>query len=267
MNRNLWKAAMTKYEALRAESETASAIYSAAYKAYEAEAPSIEMIPFARFPYMHKNWVARVMNIDAVQEKMLSEAHVSGEAQAATIAAFDAVREYRRLDAECEDRHDIGELGGRSDRLCDSLNDALGELIALPAPGLPELLWKLETTFVERPDQDTTPPMDMGYVQPIFDDARRLLSEPTPWAEALADYEAKTAHAESLADNHPDCDRAVEARCAAMDHLVENVSAPNLHALAYKISLVDDRWEGFETPKAWLDAFVRDAIALDWGTC
>jgi hypothetical protein len=263
--RAAWNIAMALYRQLDEMSETASAAYGAAYQAYDAERPKEDMIPFHKFHFQRRNWVARVMDVDFVQQEYLDNMARKGvatpEARAEMIAAFDRVREYRRLDTECERRHNLPELGERSDHLCDSLNDALNVLVGLPAPDADALLWKLEQTFIENPEQQSTPPIAMAYAQPIFDDARRFLAsgDRTNWDAGVADLEAKAVRSSSIDPSSPEADRATEAECQAMDHLVENIPSPDILALAYKIELTKERWAGCGAPDLWLDIFASEA--------
>jgi hypothetical protein len=79
------------------------------------------------------------------------------------------------------------------------------------------------------------------------------------WSAALADYAAKKAFSDALPmDDEEASDAAIDAYCNAMDHLVVNVGAPDLDALAQKIQLATDRWQYVGVPNAWLDGFLAD---------
>jgi len=78
------------------------------------------------------------------------------------------------------------------------------------------------------------------------------------WSEALDAYNQLRAASDLLPPEDPRADEAVDAYVAAMDHLVENVRAPSPEALAVKLELARDRWNGFSIPDEWLDAFAAD---------
>lgn len=58
---------------------------------------------------------------------------------------------------------------------------------------------------------------------------------------ALADYIAKRDYADGVALDDPGAGAAVEAACAAMDHLIESVPAPDRDAVQTKLNLARER--------------------------
>ncbi|MBN9146232.1 hypothetical protein J2X73_004472 [Novosphingobium sp. 1748] len=85
---------------------------------------------------------------------------------------------------------------------------------------------------------------------------------PKDWDSALAEYEAAQACSNALRKSDPLSDAARDACCEALDHLVENVRAPSLQALSYKIGLSQKHWETWGRPDEWLQAFQADLDSL-----
>lgn len=64
------------------------------------------------------------------------------------------------------------------------------------------------------------------------------IAPPKSWDAALADYRAKCAIVEAMPLGTKGEDDAVNTCCAAMDHLVISIPAPNIAAVATKVELV-----------------------------
>ena len=90
--------------------------------------------------------------------------------------------------------------------------------------------------------------------------AQRLgpTSSDSAWAAALAEYQRLREHSDVLPADHPDEDAAIDRYCEAMDHLVQDVRAPDADAIVTKIELARTRWDGFTIPDEWLDAIIAD---------
>lgn len=72
------------------------------------------------------------------------------------------------------------------------------------------------------------------------------------WDRAVANYlhhraisDALVGDGERLADGTYECDRLVDNYCEAMDDLIDDVRAPDLQALLYKLDLAQERAGGF----------------------
>lgn len=79
------------------------------------------------------------------------------------------------------------------------------------------------------------------------------------WTAAFDAYSALRAASDALADDHPDCDRAVDAYCAAMDALLA-IPAPDHAAVLTKIDLIAERYQDFAIgPDYWQT--VREDVA------
>lgn len=81
------------------------------------------------------------------------------------------------------------------------------------------------------------------------------------WDQALADYRTKRAFSDAMPLGTPNEDDAVDAFCRAMDHLIEKVPAPHAEALAIKLELVIERFDG-DLPTWAQTALLADARAL-----
>ena len=64
------------------------------------------------------------------------------------------------------------------------------------------------------------------------------------WMRAWTDYEAKRAASDAMPLGTEGEDQAVDDWCVAMDHLIEDVPAPNCGAVATKLELALGRCDG-----------------------
>ena len=82
---------------------------------------------------------------------------------------------------------------------------------------------------------------------------------------ALADYEAKRAASDAMPLGTEGEDQAIDDWCGAMDHLIEDVSAPNCGAVATKLELALSRCDGLfrEHSHAILND-LRRLAAAEW---
>lgn len=85
------------------------------------------------------------------------------------------------------------------------------------------------------------------------------------WNRALAKYRALRKVSDDMPPDTEGEDAAVDAWCKAMDYLVEEIPAPSCEALACKLELARERWDGFTIPDAWHDAFLADLKRLGRG--
>lgn len=85
----------------------------------------------------------------------------------------------------------------------------------------------------------------------------RATNDATAWDQALADYRAKHATAYAMPTGSPGEDEAVEAYCAAADILFA-MPAPNAGAVAAKLEIAKDIYDGFVFPDRIIDAAVAD---------
>jgi FAD/FMN-containing dehydrogenase len=65
------------------------------------------------------------------------------------------------------------------------------------------------------------------------------------WDVALADYQAKRAQSDAPLCDADNADAALEAWCAAQDHLIVKVPAPDIGAVLAKADFAAERCEGF----------------------
>lgn len=82
------------------------------------------------------------------------------------------------------------------------------------------------------------------------------------WPSALSAYETARARSEAFPDEAEEAEDAVELWCAAQDHLVLEVPAPDGTAFLKKLDLTRERWTDFAIPNDWLDALRCDAERL-----
>ncbi|KKC27317.1 hypothetical protein [Sphingomonas sp. SRS2] len=72
-------------------------------------------------------------------------------------------------------------------------------------------------------------------------------------------YRKLRAFSDAMADDDPQCDAAMDAYCVAMDHLIENVRAPDIASLRIKFNLIESRCADHA---GWFQTF-REGFMLD----
>ena len=116
-SRTLWDAALAKFRHHHAEHEAACTAHGAFEDRYFAERPRQPLGAEFRIGDTVDSYHARI------------------HAERA---------EFERLDAECSRRTGFDASEARQERACDASWDALGDLLATPAPGLAEVALKIE---------------------------------------------------------------------------------------------------------------------------
>lgn len=82
------------------------------------------------------------------------------------------------------------------------------------------------------------------------------------WLVALAYYRAKRTASDAIDIDAPGGDEAIDAYCVAMDHLIEEIPAPDLPAAVLKFELMKERFEGMEYPRSTVTAIIADLKRL-----
>jgi hypothetical protein len=83
------------------------------------------------------------------------------------------------------------------------------------------------------------------------------------WDTALTDYLSKREAAEATPVDDDQTDELVDLYCAAQDHLIENVPAPDYAALVTKLEMAFRRCEGFGFFDDYQAAILADLKRLD----
>lgn len=86
-------------------------------------------------------------------------------------------------------------------------------------------------------------------------------SRPDTWGQAYAEYRHLRAVSDAIPLDDEGGDEAVEAYVQAMDHLLENVRAPDADSLQVKRQLAKERYDGggWHYPEQLIDALIEDA--------
>jgi len=88
------------------------------------------------------------------------------------------------------------------------------------------------------------------------------VTRPQSWAEALKEYEERREASDRMDIDSPGADDAMDAYCRAMDHLIDNVPAPNLQAVITKLELMRERFQDREYPEVTGTAVMKDLRRL-----
>lgn len=156
--RIVWDRLMGAYEAARAADEDINARYDAAAAAFEADKPAepdIKMVLlFGSLLGRCKATRWRLLytdDVDELQRRILAEKGVSRweriDRDPERIAELDKVREFRRLLAEAEQRHDIPGLETGWNEAGQRLAEARAALLLARAPDYAAVQWKLDQLF------------------------------------------------------------------------------------------------------------------------
>ena len=141
-SRGAWDTALAKFRWHHAEHEAACTAHNVVEARYYAERPDQPLGAVFKVGDTEETYNARVRADQA---------------------------EFERLDAECERRtgYDISEA--RQAQACNASWDALGELLATPAPGLAEVVLKIELAAEYG--------LTMQELEPVCADLRRFVSQ------------------------------------------------------------------------------------------
>ncbi|WP_137871471.1 hypothetical protein [Sphingopyxis sp. 2PD] len=154
----VWNNLRAAYDAAMAADDDASARYDAAVAAYEADKPTEPdvnmMLLFGGF--LSGGDIARfrllyVDDIDELQLRIIAAKGVTRwervDRDPERIAELDKVREYRRLLAECKERHPIAAIEDEWEAAGERLAVARSALLLAPAPDYGAVRWKLDLLF------------------------------------------------------------------------------------------------------------------------
>lgn len=185
--------------------------------------------------------------------------HIAACWAAAKAAYAEASKPYAALPENYDDKE--------CDAAVDVMYAGFELLVHTPAPTIAEVFEKLTMArerYGEIGDHVTIP---RNILDTIEEDLQRITTPPqidtSEWDEALADYHSKRA----ASDADENDDALTTIYCEALDHLVENVPAPNNAALTIKLELIAERYEGpdpgeFTVPGNVLQAVRQDASRL-----
>lgn len=173
-DRRAWDRTMTAYTKAAATFTVTDQLHDKVYAAWKADAPSADTIDLGEFWPMTATQVARMDPDKYEQERFASGAWFPTDKEAARFrAAVESVRDYHRQIAASEQRHGIDAIGERHDADCNVMCDLEAELMAMPAPDIAAVAWKLGRIFTPN-DEGFTSSYGHKYVQPVLDDVRRL---------------------------------------------------------------------------------------------
>lgn len=179
-----WQRLMAIYDQASAAYDDVNARFDAAAAAYEADKPAepdVDMVllfgslmgrcDVARRRLIHRD------DLDEMQRRILAAKGVTRwervDRDPQRIAEFDKVREYRRLLAEADERHQIPALENEWTEAGNRVADAQTALLLAPAPDYAAIRWKLDRLF-----GDGTAAWDREFTDAVIADMARLAGEP-----------------------------------------------------------------------------------------
>lgn len=189
-----WQSLMAAYEAAKAADDDINARFDAAWAAYEAGKPAE---PDINMELLFGSIVGRCEatrrrllhsdDIDELQRRTLAAKGVTRwervDRDPERIAELDKVREFRRLLAEGEQRHDLSALDNEWSEAGRRLSEAQAALLLAPAPDYEAVRWKLDQLFGPKvtgalaDEGRSVPPWDAELTDAIISDMARLGGE------------------------------------------------------------------------------------------
>lgn len=153
-----WQSLMAAYEAAKAADDDINSRFDAAWTAYEADKPAEPEIDlaliFGSFPGLceaTRRLLLHSDDLDELQRQILAARGVTRwervDRDPERIAELDKVREFRRLLAEAEQRHDIPGLETGWNEAGQRLAEARAALLLARAPDYAAVQWKLDQLF------------------------------------------------------------------------------------------------------------------------
>jgi hypothetical protein len=186
-----WDRLMAAYVAGKAADEEINKRYDAAYSAFQADKPAKPQIntvllfgilmgncDLTRRRLLHSD------DLDQLQHQIIAATGVTRwervDRNPQRIAELDKVREYRRLLAEAEQRHNLPALEEEWTAVGHRLADARAALLLAPAPDYVAVQWKLddlfgpEATGAVGDDDRSIPSWDCKFTDTLIADMARL---------------------------------------------------------------------------------------------
>lgn len=153
-----WDSLMSAYDAAKAADDEINRRYNAASAAYRVDKPAepeVDTVLLFGFLLGHCDIARRRLlyrdDLDELQRQIIAAKGVTlwerVDRNPERIAEIDKVREFRRLHAEAEQRHNISALDDEWGAAGDCLSNALAALLLAPAPDYSAVRWKLSRLF------------------------------------------------------------------------------------------------------------------------
>jgi hypothetical protein len=177
-DRSAWRAAMAAHERAITEDAAFDPQYWEVHRAWEAGKPSIDMIHWKEFPFAQRDHTARVMDIEREWSHFLAGqgkwwgAPDPDARKAQFRAALDSVQAFRDAAARHDRESGMNEVEERWNALGDEVARTRDVLMAMPAPDLSALRWKLNQL---RDGDGDLVGWSADYVRQTFVDIDRLI--------------------------------------------------------------------------------------------
>ncbi len=186
-----WQSLMAAYEAAKAADDDINARFDVAWAAYEADKPAEPDIDlaliFGSFPGLCEATRRRLLHsddLDELQRQILAAKGVTRweriDRDPERIAELDKVREFRRLLAEAEQRHDLSARDAEWSEAGRRLSAAHAALLLAPAPDYEAVRCKLDQLFGPKvtgavaDEERSVPPWGAELTDAIIADMARL---------------------------------------------------------------------------------------------
>lgn len=174
-----WDAAMSVLVNAEAAYAADCRAFASIEAAYRAACPSEDAVEWdALLEGRAARWPA--FNIDAAEAKtkeQIKQGFFQGgrlkDLARRRLAAYDQLRAYQAVKATADRRLGYRLASDRNSALGAAASEAEDALLAMPAPHLSALLWKIERLMFD--ENGETVSWSFSYIEPMLADARRLL--------------------------------------------------------------------------------------------
>jgi hypothetical protein len=185
-----WDSLMAALHAAKAADEEINRRYDAASAACTADTPAEPDVDtaliFGNFLSRHvdRRRLIYSQDLDELQRQIIAAKGVTlwekVDRNPDRIAELNKVREFRRLLAEAEQRHNISALDDESGAAGDRLSNTRAALLLAPAPGYSAVRWKLDQLFGPEAtgpigdDERSIPCWNCEFTDAVIADMERL---------------------------------------------------------------------------------------------
>ena len=179
-DRTAWNATLAAFNEANAASEAFDSHYWRTYEAFKAGLTGMDGIDWGAFPFSDKNHIARHIDLDTSWRDYLAGEGKwwwSGNPERTKQkyrAALDSVQAFRDAEAKHERDSGFAAADDRYNELVERITDAAATLMAMPAPDLAALRWKLDYLTNGGTEFQV---WSMDFAAQAFADIARLLPE------------------------------------------------------------------------------------------
>ncbi|MEJ7926373.1 hypothetical protein WG908_06320 [Sphingobium sp. AN641] len=174
-----WETAMLAYQRAKAAANAHQPIMDRAADAFQAIKPPLESIKLQPLSFAGQpaSFVAHDMDLEKTWLDFLAGEGKwwNGErARQGMREDLDSIAAFRDTFRRADEATGFTVAFDRQEALDEAEYLAMDHMLSIPAPHRQAMLWKLDMLFGPTACGDSTPSYALSYVEPFFDDVRRL---------------------------------------------------------------------------------------------